>query len=313
MGTWHVDITPVSSKSDKDTVLPDLAGSTSRGVFGSGAANSYSTSTILCICSSSLVSRISREEIDFLPELDWLTDSLYISWSWLETDSILWDSAIYVISLVKWMKQEKQAVETTLIQVDSQAFEQWDTQFVTQSGSQSVNQLVSQCVSPSVRSSFSKPVSSSVRQSVSQRLSQSDRDLVSQSVIQTLSQSVSHSDTQAVNQSVRDSVSQSVSQTDRPSVSQSVTQTLSQSVVRSVIRSIRLLVNIQCEEEHALRELSFSSNIEPLIILNNTRSSYISTWVLTCLLSLWFSPLEKREVMCLSPWGRNLHIALQTS
>ena len=70
MGTWNVDILPLSSTSDKDTVLPDLADSTSLGVdFGSGAANSCSMSTILCMCSSSLVSRISREEIDFLPEL----------------------------------------------------------------------------------------------------------------------------------------------------------------------------------------------------------------------------------------------------
>ena len=81
-GTWNVYISPLSSTSDKDTVLPDLAGSTLLGVVaGSGAANSCSMSTILCMCSSSLVSRISREVIDFLPVLDWLTDSLYISWS----------------------------------------------------------------------------------------------------------------------------------------------------------------------------------------------------------------------------------------
>lgn len=153
MGTRYVHVSPVSSTSDKDTVLPDLAGSTSLGVvFGSGAANSCSMSTILCMCSSSLVSRISREEIDFLPELDWLTVSLYISWSWQETDSILWDSVIEnIISKIGLIKQEIQAVKQTLIQVDSQAFRPSHSQAVSQAG----NQSVSQSLRPSIIQSAS--------------------------------------------------------------------------------------------------------------------------------------------------------------
>ena len=90
--------------SDKETVLPvSLCSSLFADVSVSGGISTCSLSsrpTILCVCSSSFVRRVSRDEIAFLLELDWLMDSLYISCSWQQTDSILWHNRIKIESIV---------------------------------------------------------------------------------------------------------------------------------------------------------------------------------------------------------------------
>ena len=90
--------------SDKETVLPvSLCSSLFADVSVSGGISTCSLSsspTILCVCSSSFVRRVSRDEIAFLLELDWLMDSLYISCSWQQTDSILWHKRSKIESIV---------------------------------------------------------------------------------------------------------------------------------------------------------------------------------------------------------------------
>ena len=95
---------PVTSMSDKETVLPvSLCSSLFANVSVSGGISTCSLSsrpTILCVCSSSFVRRVSRDEIAFLLELDWLMDSLDISCSWQQTDSILWHNRSKIESIV---------------------------------------------------------------------------------------------------------------------------------------------------------------------------------------------------------------------
>ena len=90
--------------SDKETVLTvSLCSSLFVKVSVSGGISTCSLSsrpTILCVCSSSFVRRVSRDEIAFLLELDWLMDSLYISCSWQQTDSILWHNRSKIESIV---------------------------------------------------------------------------------------------------------------------------------------------------------------------------------------------------------------------